>query len=301
MVTPKITEKPASSPPKYLEVISPGVPPPESALASHSDGLDSELVVVVAGPASCRVGSSGVELAVGDAWVASVASELERRSSDAPQLQLLRVRFRSSQLAVGASDLCAVPGYLAFFKFERRLRARHGLEARLRLSSGALKDVVELVSKLEGELTSKKPGFEQVSGGLLCTLGVELARHYANMTAPLPEALVRLSPALEWLDEHFEGPMTLEDIVAAGEMSQSTLQRCFRRCFGSSPLNYVLELRMDKARHLLRNTEAKVKEIAPKVGIEDANYFTRRFRQHAGVEPTAYRARYRASGDTVTA
>ncbi len=251
----------------------------------------SELVVVASGQGTRRVDGKAELLHAGDAFVLPAGSSDDVQSG--PDLSLMRVAFDAETAAASVADLKAIPGYLALFKFEPRLRALHGLTGRLRLSPEELRATIEVLGKLELELDDKKPGFENVTDSLFCALSVQLARSYANMRLPLCEALVRLSPVLLWLDQHFEGPVTLEDVVAKAEMSQSTLQRSFKRCFDVSPFNYLLHLRMQKAQLLLRDTEAKVKEIAPSVGIDDANYFARLFRQHTGMEPTAYRARSR--------
>jgi len=251
----------------------------------------SELVVVASGQGTRRVDGKAELLHAGDAFVLPAGSSDDVQSG--PDLSLMRVAFDAETAAAGVADLQAIPGYLALFQFEPKLRALHGLTGRLRLSPEDLRAAVDLLGRLELELDEKKPGFGNVTGSLFCALSVQLARSYANMRLPLCEALVRLSPVLLWLDQHFERPVTLEDVVAKAEMSQSTLQRSFKRCFDVSPFNYLLHLRMQKAQLLLRDTEAKVKEIAPSVGIDDANYFARLFRQHAGIEPTAYRARFR--------
>ncbi len=264
-----------------------------AAAQSAPSEIFSELVVVVAGEGTRSVHGKAELLHAGDAFVLPAGSLHDVHSG--PDLSLQRVAFDAETAAAGVADLNAIPGYLALFKFEPRVRTLHGLTGRLRLSPEDLIATVELLDRLELELDDKKPGFGNVTDGLFCALSVQLARSYARMRLPLSEALVRLSPVLLWLEQHFEGPVTLEDIVAKGEMSQSTLQRCFKRCFDVSPFNYLLHLRMQKAQLLLRDTEAKVKEIAPSVGIDDANYFARLFRQHAGIEPTAYRARFRIS------
>lgn len=253
----------------------------------------ADLVLVVAGNARCLVEGQAVRLSAGDVFLVSPESPVS--GLDDPNLNLIRVRFDAQHALKFTSGLGEIPGCRAFFEFEPRLRTRHGLDARLRLMPDVLPRIVEMLSRLERELEDKEPGFEALSESLFAALVVDLARLYAKQASPLCESLVRISPVLAWLDEHFEGPVALEGIVAVSEMSQSTMQRCFRRCFGMSPFSYLLHLRMTKAQVLLRDTEAKVKEIAPSVGILDANYFARRFRQHAGVEPTEYRARFRRS------
>lgn len=97
------------------------------------------------------------------------------------------------------------------------------------------------------------------------------------------------SPVIPQLAIHFAEPLNLEEIAQRAHMSKSTLGRCFQECFGMSPMNYLTDLRLKHAEHLLRDTKIQICDIAPRVGIEDASYFARLFRKHTGLEPSAYR------------
>ena len=65
--------------------------------------------------------------------------------------------------------------------------------------------------------------------------------------------------------------------------------RCFRRTVQTSPVQYVRQLRIQKAAALLRTTDLKINEAAAACGFLDMSYFSRIFRSYAGVTPTEYR------------
>jgi len=57
----------------------------------------------------------------------------------------------------------------------------------------------------------------------------------------------------------------------------------------------IRSVKMQEAAHLLRTTDLTVSEVAARVGIDDANYFSRIFRRSSGATPRDYRRRHRAS------
>lgn len=71
---------------------------------------------------------------------------------------------------------------------------------------------------------------------------------------------------------------------------------------GTTPLQYVLQRRLEEAKKLLGGTVLDIAEIAERVGIQDPNYMTRLFSMRFGVTPGAYRRRLRmrdeAAADT---
>jgi AraC-like DNA-binding protein len=74
-------------------------------------------------------------------------------------------------------------------------------------------------------------------------------------------------------------------------MSYSSFRHTFRQHTGSSPHQYLLELRLVRARNLLTQTAQSVKEIAEQVGFEDEHYFCRFFKVKEGMTPGQWRSR----------
>ena len=98
-----------------------------------------------------------------------------------------------------------------------------------------------------------------------------------------------MARALEFVEDSYSEPLTLEDLSAKAIVSKSSLQRAFRKHLGCTPLQYVMRLRMERGAELLVETSLSVTEIAESVGFADSNHFSRRFRQYAGQSPSAFR------------
>ncbi|HYJ84707.1 MAG TPA: helix-turn-helix transcriptional regulator [Pyrinomonadaceae bacterium] len=84
---------------------------------------------------------------------------------------------------------------------------------------------------------------------------------------------------------------TLLELAQAVNLSVWRLAHIFVSEVGKSPIHYLRELRMDRARYLLEASFLSVKEIAHQVGIKDESHFIRDFKKVYGEPPTRYRLR----------
>lgn len=101
--------------------------------------------------------------------------------------------------------------------------------------------------------------------------------------------------AQEILSANPEKPIALATLAASCGVSPRTLLRRFRTALGESPGKYQQALRIEKARHLLENSDRTVEEIVAEVGYDDSRSFRRLFLQRVGLSPRRYRRRFRIS------
>lgn len=121
-----------------------------------------------------------------------------------------------------------------------------------------------------------------------------LARLLAAGGRPAPEHPARPAPAgllhaRQFLDGHAEGPVALADLAAVAGVGAFHLTRLFRRAFGLPPHAYHVQVRVNRARALLR-TGVPVAEVAARTGFADQAHLTRHFKRLVGVPPGRYRA-----------
>lgn len=124
----------------------------------------------------------------------------------------------------------------------------------------------------------------------------ELAMTELNTTsAVLPQndrrLPLRLRRALTFIMADLSRQMTLAEISAAADCSDATLARLFRHHLDSTPLAWVLRMRIKTAQRMLTTTRLSIQQIATRVGIQNSYYFSRKFRQQTGVTPTEWRRR----------
>jgi transcriptional regulator GlxA family with amidase domain len=99
-----------------------------------------------------------------------------------------------------------------------------------------------------------------------------------------------------WLDQRLGDPYDLVVMSEAFNVSTRTMLRRFGDETGLSPLGYLQQSRVRRARHLLESTDRTVTSIAAQVGYQDAGTFARLFSRHVGRSPRAYRQSFQRAG-----
>lgn len=97
-----------------------------------------------------------------------------------------------------------------------------------------------------------------------------------------------------WMQNHFHQSITMEQLAKDFGLSLRTLNRRFKHATGSTPLNYLQQIRMDEAKDLLKNTNLSIHEIATSVGYNDLSHFNRLFKRLLATSPSQYREMVRA-------
>ena len=96
----------------------------------------------------------------------------------------------------------------------------------------------------------------------------------------------------QYIETHFSEKLTLDSLAKQYYISKEYLTRIFREQYGFTVNQYVMHVRISKAKSLLRFSEDSIEEIGVQVGIPDANYFSRAFRRVEGISPSEYRKRW---------
>lgn len=100
-----------------------------------------------------------------------------------------------------------------------------------------------------------------------------------------------ISQVKAFIHDHYAEKITLQEIADAVSMSRTYLASLFKQETGMTVLNYLVKVRMEKARELLLNTPMKIYEITLAVGYEDSIYFSKLFREYFGLNPMEYKKR----------
>jgi len=165
--------------------------------------------------------------------------------------------------------------------------------AHMRLPTSGLERVRLLLAELARELRARDiPGQDCVCGGLtLHVLGL-LVRHgtsAADVARDDPGVLA----AVHHIEERYAEPLTLTELARHSGYAPTYLVRAFRRRLGTSPIDYLIGVRLHHACALLEATDDLVTTIAHAVGFSDSRYFAARFHRALGVTPSAFRAALR--------
>lgn len=95
--------------------------------------------------------------------------------------------------------------------------------------------------------------------------------------------------ARQYFHEHYNEPINIEEYAQSRHTSISLFMRNFKKVYGVSPKQYILNIRMNNAQNLLESTDYTVAEIAAIVGYDNALYFSRIYHKQKGQAPSDYR------------
>ncbi|NNE90641.1 MAG: AraC family transcriptional regulator [Verrucomicrobiales bacterium] len=102
-----------------------------------------------------------------------------------------------------------------------------------------------------------------------------------------------LQRVIEFLDTHFIDEIDATNLAEIAGLSVPHFNRRFRKLLRLSPMEYVLNLRIQEAQRLLTTTDSSIGEIAAATGFYDQSHFTKRFKKITGITPLRYRREFR--------
>lgn len=89
--------------------------------------------------------------------------------------------------------------------------------------------------------------------------------------------------------DHLQENLTLTRIAREAGLSESYLNAVFKECVKCSPMDYYINMKMDKACYLLCNTDMHIYQVAQYLGYDNQYYFSRAFKKVLGVPPKKYK------------
>ena len=104
--------------------------------------------------------------------------------------------------------------------------------------------------------------------------------------------------AVQYVHNHLDRPLSVEELAEAACMGRSTFYRKFRDEVGVTPLQYVNQQRLDRARTLLWDADHTVTDVCLALGFRSVSHFITRFKQSVGLTPKAYQERVQGKSET---
>jgi AraC-like DNA-binding protein len=176
--------------------------------------------------------------------------------------------------------------WMAFSLPGRRIDLEHPLPIALAPSTEESGLVAGISALIEG--AANHPQVNAVYHQSMALLHLLFARLDLNWKPPLPDNLTRL---LDFIDHHAHEGLPNQILARKAGMSIATLCRVFQSYLQTTPANYVNQVRITKAVHLLEQTNTGIDTIADQLGFPNRAYFSRVFKQVTTLAPGEYRKR----------
>jgi AraC family transcriptional regulator len=143
------------------------------------------------------------------------------------------------------------------------------------------------------EVHSPHPMGQLYAQSIGCVIGLHLLRHYSSaqlQTLPKKHGLTaaQLKLIRAYMDAHLASNIGLEDLAGLVGLGIAQFSRRFFIATGKTPHQYVIDWRLDRAKHLLTFETLSVTEVAHQVGFSDHSHLIRHFKRRFGVTPTSW-------------
>ena len=119
-------------------------------------------------------------------------------------------------------------------------------------------------------------------------LGTETKNGSAVQSAEIKESS-NIAKAIVYIENHFYQNISLDEVSREVGMNTAYFSTLFKKQTGKKYIEYLTDLRMEKARKLLLNTDLKIGAVAEMVGYGSTKHFTRIYKEKFGVTPNAER------------
>jgi AraC-like DNA-binding protein len=148
-----------------------------------------------------------------------------------------------------------------------------------------------LFHQLEQTLHARQPHCDMQSQGYLRLILGEYAQNLHETNVPVEEApgiQQQIEQSIRWLTLQYHQPISIEQMAQSLGYHRTHLSKMFKQHTGMSPMNFLLKIRMERAKLLLQQA-LTIEQVASSVGFNDALYFSKQFKKWFGRSPSEYR------------
>lgn len=146
-----------------------------------------------------------------------------------------------------------------------------------------------LFERMIREMQIRRSGYRELCAAYAVELLLLMIRSVEETSEDAPPRNRRIEKVIEQMYQEYAKSWSVEEYARLCNMGVCWFIRSFRTAVGCSPQQFVIQLRVGKAKELLADTSYNISEISTLVGYENPLYFSRMFRKSTGYAPTQYR------------
>ena len=212
-----------------------------------------------------------------------IKPEVAHTYEEIKQLGIVNIIFVPEAIDFRFYDLANLQGYKDFFE------SGSSSKQNLNLNAEQLNTANEIILNMRHEQQTRKEGYDYfIRLGFMRLIGL-ICRSYSQQSALQDKGITKLINVMRFIEHRYKEKIQMYELSAIAGMSPSSLLRAFHDEVGETPINYLLNLRLEKAAKMLRETDERITRIAYTVGFQDSNYFSKSFKQKFNCSPRKYR------------
>ena len=245
---------------------------------------DFEIATAVSGILDFQVGQQHIILEAGDSIFINknILHSIKQLSGDAcdpiPNIVFSATLIASETSKIYKKYIQPIAGCdtLPFIMFKNK--------------NGWHKEVNGLLKDIYCQMSEQNQCYEMIVQRNLCSIFEYIFSNFEDLPkSEIPRiqinAQIRIQKMLSYIYEHYAEAITLKDIAKAANVCRSEAGRCFNTYMNSSPVETLIQYRLQIAHRLLNDTTLTLQEISYSCGFNSVNYFSRKFQQTYGYTP----------------
>ncbi|MFT3737782.1 MAG: AraC family transcriptional regulator [Breznakibacter sp.] len=175
-------------------------------------------------------------------------------------------------------------------KFARHILSTEQIKDNLPvIQCGMKEEIIELYYRVFDATQKEKPGYQQVASGDVIKLIGTILSHIKNKDFSGKPIETIIEKIRQHMHDHLNQEIDFYELAEQNNIGYSYFRKMFKKFTGISPGQYLLQLRVSRAKDLLITTETSVKDIAYETGFESVYYFSRIFKEKLGKTPSELR------------
>ncbi|WP_400243590.1 AraC family transcriptional regulator [Niallia sp. JL1B1071] len=189
------------------------------------------------------------------------------------------------------------PWSIMWFHFHTECGELYNLETLQKVHIDSIERLVRIQNNFAEllDLSEKETSFSN----LLCSSNyilLILTDVYLTREEPIDKQNKLLQQCIDYIHQNYDKNISLDELANIVEISPSHLSAIFKKYTQKSPIDYLIQHRIEMACMYLKLTELKLYEIAHKVGYQDSFYFSRLFKKNTGNSPKKYKDQMKKVG-----
>ncbi len=155
-------------------------------------------------------------------------------------------------------------------------------------------DIMLLLKKFMGEYENGLPGHQQALEALALIITHHFIRGLLKIDVSRDFAAERfeIGRVIDYIHQNYGKKLSVGKLARTVNMSESHFIRTFKKETGVAPMEYLIRVRLDKAKKLLRAGTMNITEISLHCGFNSISHFSSSFTRHEGIAPSEYQSPY---------
>ncbi len=176
----------------------------------------------------------------------------------------------------------------------KNLLRHYGIKDEMQvINTGTSLEYVRIFKQMIQELQRGQTDYKESLVLLLLQLFILIHRQLSKEQIRKNEYLDReMELAIQYFHSHYNTEINIENYAVSRGMSISWFIRCFKQYTNTTPMQYLVSIRITNAQVLLETTNYNITEIGRIIGYENPLYFSRIFRKQKGISPSEYRKQF---------